>query len=249
MSAASPTRSVQPVLRGFSSRHSAQRRPRTFQPLHRNSRHASENREIDLWRRYNTFSRAENNARMRAAEQFDRDTKRPGKRNGALGHVGLDVLRLMLRLRGKRGGRLDPSLQWIADELHRARSAVAAAIARLKAHGFLDWVRRSRPVDDPARPDQYVEQISNAYFFTMPERAAEFVRRMVRRPTEAQRNKAECDALEARWAALGLDGVLAAVGAPELRDLLATLAVGVDSANPPGGLKGHCAADNEEWDR
>ncbi len=179
---------------------------------------------------------------MRAAEQFDRDGKQPGKRNGALGHVALEILRLMLRLRGRRGGRLDPSLKWLAVQLHRSRSAVAAALARLKAHGFIDWARRTRLVEDPARPDQYVEQISNAYFFALPGAAANLVRRMLRRPTDDQRQHADEVARAARIATTPAAEMIAGIANPALRAALSGIDEGLRSANPLTGLNRPCGA-------
>ena len=83
---------------------------------------------------------------MRATEAFEHETKLPGKRNGALGSIGLDVLRCLLRLRGRKDGRLDPTYQWIADKMHKSRSAVVEAVARLKVCDFLDWIRRCVPI-------------------------------------------------------------------------------------------------------
>ncbi|TPG14343.1 hypothetical protein EAH84_03270 [Sphingomonas oligophenolica] len=212
---------------------------RTLQPVHRHSRHAGD-RELDLWRRYNTFSKSEHNARMRAVEQYDRETKKPGKRNGALGYIALEIMRFMLRLRGKRGGRLDPSLKWLADQLHRSRSAIAAALARLKQHGFLDWVRRTRLVDDPARPEQYVEQISNAYFFGLPKGAADLVRRMLRRPSEEQQRRSDEAARATRAATTSPTAIIAGVTDPALRATLAGLDHVLRSANPLNGLNRPC---------
>ncbi|RXD02546.1 hypothetical protein EQZ23_18170 [Sphingomonas sp. UV9] len=65
---------------------------------------------------------------MRAAEAFEHETKLPCKRNGALEGIGLDVLRCLLRLRGRKDGRLDPTYQWIANKIHKSRSLPASDI-------------------------------------------------------------------------------------------------------------------------
>ncbi|SDA21467.1 hypothetical protein SAMN03159340_01447 [Sphingomonas sp. NFR15] len=183
------------------------------------------------------FDRSENNARMASAEKLEHDTKAPGKRNGALGHIGLKVLRFLLRLRGRADGRLDPSIQWLADQIHHSRSAVAAALQRLKEQGFLDWVRRTQIVEDPERPDQYVEQISNAYFLTLPGRARDIIRKVMRRPTSPEeratndRRRQKCQSAEE------VEASVARIKDPELRDLLHGMRADLESANPPGGLK------------
>lgn len=122
-------------------------RARPGSNVRRNSRNAGGS-EVSLWRTHSTFQKTERNARMRAAEAFERETKLPGKRNGALGSIGLGVLRCLLRLRGRKDGRLNPTYQWIADKIHKSRSAVVEAVARLKACGFLDWIRRCGRLDD-----------------------------------------------------------------------------------------------------
>jgi hypothetical protein len=73
-------------------------RARSNSPVCRNSHNAGGS-EVALWRTHDTFPKTEHNARMRAAEAFDHETKLPGKRNGALGAIGLEVLRCLLRLR------------------------------------------------------------------------------------------------------------------------------------------------------
>ena len=55
---------------------------------------------------------------MRAAEAFDYETKLPGKPNGDLGAIGLEVLRRLLCLRSRTDRRLDSTYQWIADKIH-----------------------------------------------------------------------------------------------------------------------------------
>jgi len=158
-------------------------RARSNSPVRRNSHNAGGS-EVSLWRMHNTFPKTEHNARMRAAEAFEHETKLPGKRNGALGSIGLDVLRCLLRLRGRKDGRLDPSYQWIADKIHRSRSAVGKALERLKASGFLDWIRRCVPIEDALPDEQQSEQISNAFILLQPPTVREFVRRMLRKPSE-----------------------------------------------------------------
>lgn len=212
------------------------RRPRTSQHVRRNSYHAGD-RETRAWVCHNTFGRDENNARLRAAEKFDQDTKLPGKRNGKLGHIALEVYRLLLRLRGRGTGRLDPSYAWIAKRLHRSRSAVVSAAHRLKEHGFLDWIRRTQLVEDPDS-DQYVEQIPNAFLLTLSKKAAAIVARIMRRPTEAQQRKAEEADRRERYERPITDEELAAIETPEIREALERTRAPDRTANPPSGHNG-----------
>ena len=212
--------------------------PRTGQQVHRYSYHEGE-RETRPWLQHNTFADSEHNARMRALEEFERSTRRRGRRNGALGHIALEVYRFLLRLRNRKTGRLDPSYDWIAKQLNRSRSAVARAIRRLKDANFLDWQRRTRPVEDPEPDGQYVEQISNAYFLTLREGAAELVRRVLRRPTEKMRRIAE----EKRRAAERRadeakpdEQLLSGIVDPYLRKALERLSAKLEGASPPGPI-------------
>lgn len=212
------------------------RASRTFQPVRRDSRHAGE-REQRLWKQHNMFCRSENNARMTAAEKLEHDTKAPGKRNGVLGDIGLKVLRVLLRLRGRADGRLDPSYKWLAQKAHIARSAVGDALARLRAAGFLDWVRRTQRVDDPERPNQFVEQIPNAFILTLPGQAEKLIRRIKRKATDTMRNEALKRDRDQRLADMTLEETADEVQDPEMRELLHRIRAGVESANPPGGQK------------
>jgi hypothetical protein len=124
---------------------------------------------------------------MKAAEQFDRQHKLPGQRNGALGHVALDVLRELLRIVDYTSGRLEPSYDWLMKQLRRSRGAIAGALARLRKHGFLDWVRRTRPREDAGGEGPQIEQDTNAYWFKLPHECAAFVlRKLGKAPREAK---------------------------------------------------------------
>jgi len=209
-------------------------RTRSNSHVRRHSKNAG-GAEVSLWRTHNTFPKDEHNARMRAAEAFEHETKLPGKRNGALGGIGLDVLRCLLRLRGRKDGRLDPTYQWIADKIHKSRSAVVEAVARLKACGFLDWIRRCVPIKDALPDEQQSEQISNAFILLQPPSVRECVRRMLRKPSEFVRAVAEKLARQKKLDTATVDDVIAEVQSPELRAILARVRASVDSANPPSG--------------
>jgi DNA-binding transcriptional MocR family regulator len=94
----------------------------------------------------------------------------PGRRNGPLGHVGLEVLDLLANVVDYRTGRLEPSVAYLMDRLRRSRDAVVRALAALREHGFLDRLRRYEPTGREGRGPQ-VRQVSNAYRLVMPPRA------------------------------------------------------------------------------
>ncbi len=103
---------------------------------------------------------------MLAAERLERVGREPGKRNGPLGPVGLEVLRELLRLVDYRTGRLDPAITTLMDRLRRSKDAIVRALANLRAAGFLDWIRRYEPTGNAEGPQ--VKQISNAYRLSLP---------------------------------------------------------------------------------
>lgn len=92
----------------------------------------------------------------------------------ALGHIALEIIDLLSNLQDPRTGRLDPSLRWLMARLRRSRDAVCRALARLKAHGFLDWMRRVKPTGCTSKGPQ-IRQTSNAYRLSMPPRAARLI--------------------------------------------------------------------------
>lgn len=109
-----------------------------------------------------------------AARIYDRTGRARGARNGPLGHVALEVLDLLAALCDRRTGRLEPSYAYLMRQLRRSRDAVTRALAALRAHGFLDWLRRHQPCPQPNRGPQ-IKQASNAYRLEMPPRAARLV--------------------------------------------------------------------------
>lgn len=182
-------------------------------------------------------------AMMQAAERYDRMKKADGKRNGALGHVGLEVLRELLRLVDYKTGALFPAIETIARNIKRARAAVVAAMARLKEHGFLTWIRRTEPTDNVGGYGPQVRQISNAYGFDLaklPKYAADLIRRLVgvapppdddtcRRAAD----KAETEVMLSSLP-LGEQGS-ARVSDPELAAALDGFGASLSNANSPDG--------------
>jgi hypothetical protein len=80
------------------------------------------------------------------ARDFDRQTKQEGKHGGAVGHSALQVLHTLLFDFLHYGtGRLYPSYAAIARKANVCQRTVATGLARLKAVGILNWVRRCKP--------------------------------------------------------------------------------------------------------
>ncbi|WP_205965822.1 helix-turn-helix domain-containing protein [Paracoccus liaowanqingii] len=168
-------------------------------PLRRNSRRAG-SCEASFWR---GTSRQDVRKVLMAAQKYERANRAPGKRNGPLGGIALEVLALFANLVNFRSGRLDPSLDYITDKLRRSRDAVVRALKALREHGFLDWLRRFEPVPNDGRGPQ-VRQVSNAYRLSVPKRALALLGRWAGRPTlpdDDQAARADRAALEAQHVA------------------------------------------------
>lgn len=144
-------------------------------PVRRHSRTAGRC-EATFWRR---TDRQEMRRVVLAAEKYELATKQHGERNGALGGVALEVLRYLANLIDYRTGRLDPSIETMMRRLHRSRDAIVRALAALRRHGFLDWLRRYVPTGRDHGPQ--VQQTSNAYRLSLPQRALRLLGRFAGR--------------------------------------------------------------------
>jgi hypothetical protein len=86
---------------------------------------------------------------------------------GMLGSSCLRVLEsLMFDFQNYRTGQLDPSYEGIAEKTGLGRSTVALALARLKAHRIIDWVRRCEKRWVSGRFE--LRQRTNAYVLLPP---------------------------------------------------------------------------------
>jgi hypothetical protein len=132
--------------------------------------------EAQVW---HPVSKRQMGPAMIAAEGYDRQHKQPGRRNGPLGHVGLEVLRALYRIVCHRSGRLEPSIGFLMGKLRRSRDAIVRALKALKEHGFLDWIRRTEPIPEAEGAGPRIRQISNAYRLCIPAFARVIVARIV----------------------------------------------------------------------
>jgi len=96
------------------------------------------------------------------ARRFERQTRQPGRQDGALGRNGLLVLHaLIFDILNYASGRLDPSYAKIAEKACISVRSVARGLVNLKRAGLLNWQRRSKPVE--AAGDFLLKQDTNAY--------------------------------------------------------------------------------------
>lgn len=172
-------------------------------------------REGVFWR---SFKREDVARILQAAERYDlvtRRERRKGCRNGALGHVARDVLRELLRLLDFKTGRLDPAIKTLAARCGYSVAAVVDALKRLRAHGFLDWLRRYEPTGNAGMKAPQVRQTSNAYRVTIPPRAEALLRPPVPVSADIEHAQAQAarDAQEMAFSGTPLERLLSRWGA------------------------------------
>ena len=133
---------------------------------------------------------------LKVARDYD-DLERAKGGARPLGHSAIAVLEVMLGRRGRkripvdfRTGRLDPMIDTIAEAVNLARITVVRALARLKAKGFLSWVRRTVKTDRDGEFAPQRRQTSNAYFFDLAS-MPRHVRQRLRDLVEARRRSRE----------------------------------------------------------
>lgn len=168
-------------------------------PVRRQS-HFKGRSEGQIWR---PTTRQETQKVLLAAKRYELAKRQKGKRNGPLGAVAIEVLEYFVNLVDFRTGRLDPSLETIMSKVRRSRDAVVRALKALREHGFLDWLRRYELTGNESGPQ--VQQASNAYRLSLPERALQCLGRFGKAPpppddhvqAEAER-KAVIEAYRAR---------------------------------------------------
>lgn len=126
--------------------------------------------DAQVWRKIEDGSKSRGlawaDALLQTAEEFDIVHKKHGSR-GPLQANGIRVLKAILRRAlDFATGRSEPELLTIVKWTGLSKPAVVAALARLREHGFLDWIRRSIRVGEKGQPGPQRKQTSNAYFFT-----------------------------------------------------------------------------------
>lgn len=197
-------------------------------PIRRHSRPKGRCEAV-FWR---SFAGGQAPRYMQAAERYERAGKAAGKRVGPLGPVGLEVLREMLRLVDYKTGRLEPSITYLMVRLKRSRDAVCRALANLRRHGFLDWLRRFEIAEAHGEKGPQIKQATNAYRLVLPPAALRLLGHLGR---NAPAPEDHVHAVETRRAsqaamvaALPLNETPAALGGQgKLLGALEVLAVGV----------------------
>ncbi|RUV67799.1 helix-turn-helix domain-containing protein [Mesorhizobium sp. M5C.F.Cr.IN.023.01.1.1] len=174
-------------------------------PVRRHSRAAGKCEGV-FWRR---TDRQQVRQIVLAAQRYELAGRQPGARNGPLGGVAIELLELFANLVDFRTGRLDPSIDTLMLKLRRSRDAIVRALKALRAHGFLDWLRRYVPTGNEGRGPQ-VQQTSNAYRMSLPEKARQLLGRWGVAPLppddHVQAEAERAAAIEAHRASLDIEG-------------------------------------------
>jgi hypothetical protein len=97
------------------------------------------------------------------ARAFERQTRRKGKQDGALGRNGLAVLHaLIFDFLDYATGELDPAIATIARKACASVASVKRGLRNLKHCGVLNWIRRAGETRDE-KGRFCLEQDTNAY--------------------------------------------------------------------------------------
>ena len=147
---------------------------RTYQQVRAASRKADE-----AYSFCQPVAREDKARRLFALEAYATKLRRQKRANagdwgpkGPLGDSAVKLGRLLIRFMahlpaaGKRV--LAPSREYLADALGIDPRTVDRAKEELRRHGWLAWIRRYEPVDDPGGEGPQIRQIPNAYRLTVP---------------------------------------------------------------------------------
>jgi hypothetical protein len=115
------------------------------------------------------------------AEAVERRTKAKGRKNGALGQIGMQVLRALLGFANKATGLCYPSYFALQLATGLSRGGIRAALRRLETAGIISVTRRLKRVRvvrvSPltGQPEEIITTVqdSNLYAFALPARLAE----------------------------------------------------------------------------
>lgn len=180
---------------------------------------------------------------VRTAQEYD-DTHKPfGRRMGPLGDSAIRILdTLLTRCCDFATGRCEPSIDTLMRYTRYARATVVDALERLRRHGFLDWVRRTRWREDAGEAGPRVAQTSNAYCFTLTALASKAKQRFIqllggRRAAEEARRQQQAEREHeqylARLPASELGSAIATAD-PELAAALNRLGAALEASEAAG---------------
>lgn len=141
--------------------------------------HKVGHREREVWR---PIDRQTTKAIIMAARKFELSQRQPGSRNGPLGFIAIEVLEFLANIVDFRTGKLEPSISRMMLCLRRSRAAIVRALAALKQHGFLDWIRRYEEAEAEGERGPQIKQARNAYALMLPKALRHLVQRWTAPP-------------------------------------------------------------------
>jgi len=152
-----------------------------------NPRHAS---AVDRW--FKPITKGEVVRIMRAARHWaDDQPRKRGERWGPLSPIDLKVLEtLLFKAMTWRSGQLDWSYVQIAAAVKRSKQTVARSLARLKAEGFIEWLRRFEPAETVNEWGPQVRQMTNAYRVLLPAKVKAWLERRFGPPVPVDHEQA-----------------------------------------------------------
>lgn len=154
------------------------RRGRQPEPEHRRTRSkVRRNSQAAGREQWQHFGRHQGRRLIIALEIHQERQRRHGERTGArrgkddiggISHGAVKLAKLLVAVAVKYRGKLEPSVEFMAEKLNVPAKTIHAWKAQLKRHGFLDWRRRWVETGKQGVRGPQVEQTSNAYWLTIP---------------------------------------------------------------------------------
>lgn len=170
-------------------------RLRKPEPLHRQTgsriHHSSVARRDRWWQHFS----ADEAKRHRLAFNLYAESRRrkKGQRMGSIGTLSRgarDLHQLLLNLAVRGSGRLEPSLEYLAEKIDTSIKVIHGWLKQLRAFGFLRWTRRYVETGRPGLRGPQVEQTTNAYQLVCPSEANQLAAAKLG-PAEDAADKAE----------------------------------------------------------
>lgn len=165
------SRATSSIVKGAAARLIGRKLPPNTDPIHKHSYDVDDER-AQPWRRgrIGDGDRDRWRATWRALRLTLQEDIVRHKQDGVKGPERLQandllVLDALLDFYRHETGKLFPEQQTLADDTGLDRKTVIASLARLRANGYLTWVRRSCPTGNAGQAGPQRRQTSNAYYF------------------------------------------------------------------------------------
>lgn len=134
--------------------------------------------------------------RIAALERLGKDTRKPGKRRGCAGTVGLYAEKIhayFLDLAVKYQGQVFPAYEAIAAAVGCTVRTAVRSVAQLEALGWLKHDRRYEETGRAGVRGPQVQQTSNFYHLLLPNVATQLLERWRRKKAPTQDEAAEAE--------------------------------------------------------